>query len=264
MTVERIDTATGEVIDRMTEAEARRLTTEAQSEFRSAVAHHDRGWQIVVATIQAGGHEVLGYRSSSDYLEHEFAEVLAGLDVSGRRVAVRELSKIGMSTRAIAPVVGVSQDTVVKDRRRQVKDDLSPEPESLGGYPDHGLPIPVYSGGPGGVVRTNAGDAAKIIGRDGKTYTRPERPSETAARLTSNTAPAEPRRRPIADAFWQAAYDLNKRADTLARLIEDDRFGRNRDAIAMKNLPVLQETANTLARVLAAIESQQLTKESTQ
>lgn len=58
------------------------------------------------------------------------------LDVPGRRVAVRELTKIGMSTRAIAPVVGVQHSAVAKDLRRAGVSDghTSPEPESLDEY----------------------------------------------------------------------------------------------------------------------------------
>ena len=130
MTVEHVDAITGEVVEIMDKTEARRLTTEAQSEFRSAVAHHERGWRLVAEAIKAGGHAALGYRSASEHMEHEFAEVLAGLDASARRVAVHELSALGMSTRAIAPVVGVSQQHVSRDLR-QVTPQVSPEPEPL-------------------------------------------------------------------------------------------------------------------------------------
>jgi len=65
--------------------------------------------------------------------------------------------------------------------------------------------------------------------------------------------PAAPRRRPLTDAFWEAAYDLGKKAESLLRLVEDDRWASNRDAVADKNLAQMRETANTLARVLAAL-----------
>lgn len=189
MSIDRIDTVTGEVVEGITEAEARRLTTEAQSEFRSAVSHHDHGWQIVATAIKANGHEALGYRSASDYLEHEFAEVLAGLDVAGRRVAVRELSALGMSTRAIAPVVGTDYSTVSRDR--QVLRDATPAQESRGG----GAPSCAQSGSPdvepqeSGVAAPPAPRSAQIIGRDGKNYTRPE-PKENKKENAVTVAPS--------------------------------------------------------------------------
>lgn len=174
MTVEHVDAITGEVVEIMDKTEARRLTTEAQSEFRSAVAHHEHGWRLVAEAIKAGGHAALGYRSASEYMEHEFAEVLAGLDASARRVAVHELSALGMSTRAIAPVVGVDYSTVSRDA--QVLRDATPadpEPEPLATSPESvSDPTP-----------------AKIIGRDGKTYTRAE-PKETSKETTMTAAPS--------------------------------------------------------------------------
>ena len=95
----------------------------------------------------------------------------------------------------------------------------------------------------------------KVVGLDGKTYTRPEKPSETAARVAATSAEKRDTRRPLPDAFWESAYDLTKKAEALLRMTTDDRFPRNREAIAAKNLHALQQTANTLARVLAAIES---------
>lgn len=87
-----------------------------------------------------------------------------------------------------------------------------------------------------------------ITGLDGKTYQRPV--SDPAPRTE-----VKPQRRPITDAFWSALYDLNKKAETLARLVEDDRFDRNRESIATRNLPQMRQTASTVAAVLAALEN---------
>ena len=96
---------------------------------------------------------------------------------------------------------------------------------------------------------------AKVVGLDGKSYTRPEKPSETAARTIAQRADKAPQRRPITDAFRDATYDLWKLTEALERLTADDRFSRNREAIADKNLPGIRRAANTLAGVLAAIET---------
>ena len=95
---------------------------------------------------------------------------------------------------------------------------------------------------------------AQIIGLDGKSYSRPEKPSETAQRIIAETSEKGTRRRPITDAFWEGVYDLGKRADSLKRLTEDPRFTSNREAIAAKNLAEMKRAASTLAEVLAAVD----------
>jgi len=81
-----------------------------------------------------------------------------GLAADVRRQLVGMLSAQGMSTRAIAPTVG--RDSSVIRRDLQVVQLAPPaEPESVSD------PAP-----------------AKVVGLDGKAYTRPEKPSETAAR----------------------------------------------------------------------------------
>ena len=237
MTVEAVA-----IIDPMTEGEARRLTTEALSEFRSAVSHHERGWQIVAQAIRAGGHEALGYRSASDYLEHEFAQTLAGLDVSARRVAVRELSNLGMSTRAIAPVVGVSSpQTVVNDLRAsgvQRMDTSTPDP--LAEEKAEGRVVKLT--GPGSLLHSEpveridmeTGEVLTephIIGRDGKTYTRPE------------VKGAQPRRRPLVDQAQDAAVNLTSAIERLARIFADDRLPQNREQVASVTRSHLLRTA---------------------
>ncbi|AYF78011.1 hypothetical protein D7D52_34055 [Nocardia yunnanensis] len=47
-------------------------------------------------------------------------------------------------------------------------------------------------------------------------------------------SPQARRRRPIAEAFDAARYDLLKRAETLVRLAADDRFDRNANQLAQR------------------------------
>lgn len=58
-----VDTVTGEVVETIGEAEARRLTTEAQNEFRSSADHFGKGWAAIEEAVKGGGHLDLGYRS---------------------------------------------------------------------------------------------------------------------------------------------------------------------------------------------------------
>jgi len=267
MTVARIDPVTGEVLDVMTPAEARRLTTEAQAEFRSAVAHHDRGWQIVAQAVRAGGHEALGYHSASDYVEHEFAEALSALDAPGRRIAVLELTKLGLSTRAIAPVVGV-HDSRVRQIRREVGNDYPPEPEpdpapdpeSLDAYRHRTLAdaeathkIVKLTGAQSVADPTPApAPAPKIIGRDGKTYTRPE-----PKPLTLAPAPARDYDQENAE---QHCAEFANALDVLWSMTFPEAFDRSfkdweRGAIGARPSARRRRTPNTIRAIADALNA---------
>lgn len=233
-----IDYATGEVAH-LTEAEARRLTERIRTALdRVSTAWADLAEQIAEA-YQRRADLALGYASWADYAAAEL-KPSEGLAADVRRQLVGMLSAQGMSTRAIAPTVGVTQRQVSTD----VRSNFSPEPERIDHETGEVLePKPVapthFAAEHPEVERAEA----KVVGLDGKTYTRPPAPAQ------------RPNRRAITDAFWEGSYDLAKRVESLKRLTEDDRFARNREAIAAKNLHDLKQTASTLAEVLAAIES---------
>lgn len=203
-------------------------------------------------------HLTLGYQSWTAYVSDLFGEEPLRLPRDERIPMVQMLADKGMSTRAIASVVGVTHETVAQDIKSPVRNLTPAEPESLDEYRGRVLRDAetnhkvIKLTGPQSVADPTP---AKVVGLDGKTYTRPEKPSETAARVAASTPERRDARRPITDTFWEATYDLSKKADALLRLANDDRLPRNREAIAAKNLHALQQTANTLARVLAAIES---------
>lgn len=81
-----------------------------------------------------------------------------------RRPMVGELSAAGLSTRAIAPIVGVQQTQIRRDLR-QVSPTGSPEPASPA-----------------------SPDPAPVIGMDGKTYRRPPVDRETGEVLEPQDA----------------------------------------------------------------------------
>lgn len=187
-----VDTTTGEIVETIGAGEARRLTTEAQNELRSSRDHFDKAWSLIEQAVSGGGHLDLGYRSPGDYLHAEFDGVLSGLDVAARRVAVRTLTDWGLSTRAIAPVVGVGKSTI--DRDQQVSHvghlDKTPEPSSgeAGGsgqtstdstglsaaeHVKEDVPASEQASSGGGLTTAPAAPPV-VTGIDGKTYTRPE------------------------------------------------------------------------------------------
>lgn len=161
---------TGEITDAMTPDAARKMTTQAQQEFKSSADHFKNGWALIELAVLGGGHVSLGYRSPGDYLHAEFDGLLSNLDVAERRLAVKEMSALGLSSRAIAPVLGVSHKTVVKDN--QVVPEVPPaeSPQAEVSRPS--------------VVRDATTEAAPgaisprpaVTGLDGKVYKMPERP----------------------------------------------------------------------------------------
>lgn len=94
----------------------------------------------------------------------------------------------------------------------------------------------------GEVLDHPAGASNKVTGLDGKTYTRPE---------------PKQRRTPLPDSFFNATYDLSRKAERLESLVNDDRFPQNRDKVAAKNRSDLVRAIGALNRVLAAIDNSQ-------
>ena len=203
MTVETIDPATGEVIE-LTEAEARRLTERIRTRLdRVSTAWADLATSITEA-YQRRADLALGYGSWAEYAEAEL-KPSEGLAADVRRQLVGMLSAQGMSTRAIAPTVGVSNYTVSKDR--QVLGDLTPE--RINPATGEVVPGPTYR--PTDVTdwtpqevddlidaderELEAWKAStvpappKVVGLDGKTYTRHE-PKETSKETTKTAAPS--------------------------------------------------------------------------
>lgn len=168
-----VNVTTGEIFDVIDPSEARELTTQAQTEFRSAGEHFDRAWSLVEQAIQGGAHVALGYRSVGEYLHEEFAGVLAGLDVAARRVAVKELSGYNLTTRAIAPVLGVGQSTIDRDVQvtRAGSPDIAPAPT-----------LSVVTDSPACDLPAPATPPDTVIGIDGKTYPRVKKASAERAK----------------------------------------------------------------------------------
>lgn len=175
----------------------------------------------LVAQAKAGqAHVALGYASWTAYLADVLGREPIRLDGPQRKELVSYLAGEGMSTRAIAPIVGVTKSEVSRDL--QVSRSGTPSPE------------------PGFRVDRETGEIAAVVGLDGKTYTRP-------------TTPAAPRavpRRPITDQFIEATYELTKATERLERLVVDDRFTSNADQVAVRNHSDLIRASEALARVL--------------
>ncbi|WP_440714211.1 hypothetical protein [Gordonia sp. FQ] len=59
------------------------------------------------------------------------------------------------------------------------------------------------------------------------------------------------KRRPLPDAFWKGAFDLERRVESLGRLVADDRFGRNREVVSQMNRGSLVRVRDRLDQIIA-------------
>jgi predicted transcriptional regulator len=90
--------------------------------------------QLVHVAKASNDHEILGYASWTAYLVDVFGDEPLSLTRDVRRELVAELSAQGMSTRAIAPIVGVTRQMVSHDlRASEVASDLPPQADPLTG-----------------------------------------------------------------------------------------------------------------------------------
>lgn len=192
----------------MTEAEAHRVTEDIRHNAKSFTEYRARMMQAVERAKAGSAHVALGYPSWTAYLSEVLGEEPMRLARAERQDMVRMLSDEGMSTRAIAPIVGASQRTVADDVSKIAHlDSTSPAPEFVdtrtGEIHDEPAPKPVA-----------------VTGMDGKQYTRPI-PPETPT----------PRPDPITTQFTSAIADLNRVLDKLHRIHTSDNFNTNKEKI---------------------------------
>lgn len=215
---------TGEVVEEMTRVEAERITARIADKLDSIADNLEQVIPLIGEALTRDAWRALGYSSATAYVSDRFANAFQRLPLEVRRPVVAVLSGAGMSTRQIAPVMGIAQQTVSDDQRSQVTGDRSPAPiEDALHVPD--LPR-----------------SEKIIGSDGKQYTRPE-PVE----------PSKPKRRPITDQASDAGWEIRKATEKLQRIFEDDRLGRNKEEVATHLRGHLMYAVETLQGFLDTI-----------
>lgn len=215
-----VNTETGEILDA---AAAERRAERISLRLDTIADNYLAVMPMIREAIEKRDDLALGYRSPGDYVSDRFGGSLQRLGVEVRREVVRELTAAGMSTRAIAPVVGVSQKTVDRDVR-QVSHvthlPQTPASESLGEDDDEAGQTP----------------EAPVVGIDGKTYARP--------------AATAPKRRALPDQFFDAAFDLAKVVKRIDRLVNDDRFTQNAEKVAAKHRDDLLRARDVLTDAL--------------
>lgn len=221
----------GEVIERMTEHEAKAITARIRLCAFNAREALEKLADFTRQAKKGEAHTVLGYASWTAYLADVLGELHLNLSRDQRREIVTLLTDEGMSTRAIAAVVSVDQKTVVNDRRATAEEISSPVMEGglstravapvVGVAPGtvpkdlhrQVLPMEATDGENAPVVTAEVLDdpepeASRVIGMDGKSYLR-QRPEPTEERKSADRARD---RQQIAE---RAFHDVVKRAKTV-------------------------------------------------
>lgn len=236
-----VNTETGELVEfdaAAAERRAERITLRLD-----AIADNYRAvLPMIREAIEKRDDIALGYRSPGDYVSDRFGQSLAGLGIEVRRAVVGELTQAGLSTRAIAPVVGVSHEIV---RRDQGVNKLTPAPPAPQGEaaPSVAPQAPVDSKPVQG-PRQEPSDVAlrpAVTGIDGKTYSPP--------------APRATPRKPLADTARDAGWDLRKSIERLQRIAEDDRFATNKPQVAPLLRSHLENAVEVCQDLLARIDN---------
>lgn len=101
--------ATGEVIEAMTRVEAERITARIADKLDTIADHLEQVMPLIGEALTREAWRALGYQTPQAYVEERFKGALTRLPREVRRPVVAELSAAGMSTRAIAPIVGTAR-----------------------------------------------------------------------------------------------------------------------------------------------------------
>lgn len=190
-----VNTETGEIVEPLERAEAERLTTRIRLRLDTIADNYVAVMPLIREAIERQAWSVLGYCGVSEYVSECFGDALSQLSTGVRREVVSELAASGMSTRAIAPVVGVSKSQVATDIQVSSAGHLTPsgpEPTFISAtealaeidddWPadlpsptewDDDEPEPQGNGGATPEVEDPSPAAPAIVGLDGKTYKRP-------------------------------------------------------------------------------------------
>ncbi|MEJ7773078.1 MAG: hypothetical protein WKF51_14350, partial [Geodermatophilaceae bacterium] len=180
----------------LTEADAKRLTLQLKLLFGSVADQIDRLKELIGQAKSGQADVALGYKSWTTYCEVEFAGALPVLERPRRLELVSSLTELGMSSRAIAPIVRVTDRQVRKDQQVGTQFPPGPNPADECDPDAEIVDAEIVEDKPS-VHR------AQITGRDNKTYTPP--------------APRKQRRNSLPNSYRNAVHDLDKAIRRLER-----------------------------------------------
>lgn len=144
--------------------DARRLTERIRLIAQNVADNVEKLRELVSQARESSVHEVLGYASWTAYLKDVFGDEPLRLARDVRQELVAELAAQGMSTRAIAPIVGVGHKTIARDLTPPVSNDT---------------PVQVVNAATGEVLEavtevTETHTLKTVTGLDGKNYKVPK------------------------------------------------------------------------------------------
>lgn len=233
MTMQVIET--GEIVEELTRVEAERLTARIADKLDGIADNLEQVLLLIGEALTRNAWEALDYASPTAYVSERFTGALTRLPREIRQPVVLQLSAAGMSTRAIAPIVGSSHMQVGRDLKESGGTFVTPEPASQ--------PFPeTYSQS----VNMQTGELSEMTvtttGMDGKQYTRP------AIRNDPKPEAQAPRADPVPTQFTAAIVDLNKIMARLRRISENANFTKNKNQIATLH-------GSDLARTISELET---------
>lgn len=207
---------TGEVVEQMTRVEAERITARIADKLDGIADNIEQVMPLIREALTREAWKPLGYSGATAYVSERFAGAFERLPAAVRKPIVAELSSAGMSTRAIAPIVGASHMQVSRDLRGPGVTNVPPAPA-----PEF---VDTRTGeihdDPAAVTST-ATEPPKVTGMDGKQYSRPE-PVEQQ----------RPRPEAITSQFTSAVVDLNRVLDKFHRIQDSGNFAANKNQVA--------------------------------
>lgn len=204
-------------------------------------------WLLIQEAYTSRAWAALGYDTWDDYCNAEFGATRLRLPREERQEVVASLRESGLSIRAIASATGINKETVSRDL--QVSGIQTAEVVTgVDGksYAASRPPAPSDSEMFAGAdwVMDEAADLVEMAGTEAVTPT-------VTIRQPDAAEPAKPKRRPLPEAFAEAALDLAKTSERLTRLREDDRFTRNRDQTHHQMPDLITALENTTALIQA-------------
>jgi hypothetical protein len=202
---------------RLTLHEAQQLTGRIKLKVGTIQDNIDALASLVTRAKNGAADEVLGYESWTAYIVDVVGSDPNDLTRDERQKFVGFLADEGMSTRAIASVVGVSNKTVHQDIAASTVTKGNSRPATV----------------------------TSLDGRE-RPSTQPSYINTETGEVTSQPQPSQPRRRALSDGFRDASLDLGKVITRIENLVSDDRFARNKQEVA--------RYANDLTRARDALQ----------
>jgi hypothetical protein len=242
----------------MTREEAERISSRIGLRLDTMADTWAGALPLIREAIERNAYSALGYASHGAYVSDRFGDSLSKLGVELRREIVRELTEAGLSTRAIAPVVGVSDYTVRQDQRAGARD-LAPERVSTMESPALSSSDPEFNPTPTLPPRDDDWSPMDVPGLDpitGEVHEAGDEETEPPAVRTvtgldgkqyKQPAAKEPRRPSLVDEAFRANTELWKAIERIRSIRADDRYTRNKVDI----LAALQPSADLATEILA-------------